>query len=122
MKETVKNGSDIYLSEKVGSIKLNNQCGAVVKLECYQKKNPGDSPQRVGQTGSFPVGQNKTLHLDDLNLKNGILVTVYVNVVAGKDDHATTWVIYEEGNKRTAEYTISGVINFTSVAFNGVNE
>lgn len=112
--------SEMYGEELVNKLKLNNQSGTVCSLECYYKKNKEDDPNRMGSTGNFPVGQSKTLNLDTLELPDSVWVTAYVNVDSGSDDHSNVWFQYKKGNNKCAEYTITGVINFTTVGFDQV--
>lgn len=115
--------SEMYGDELVNMLKLNNQSGTVCSLECYYKKNKEDNPNRIGSTSSFPVGKNKTLELDALELPGDLVwVTAYVNVKSGSDDHSNVWFPYKKGNNKCAEYTITGVINFTTVGFDKVKD
>ncbi|MDF9830353.1 hypothetical protein [Parabacteroides sp. PF5-6] len=113
---------DVHLHEKVGFVRLKNQSGSIVKLECFFKKEESNDPQRIGESDYYEVGQARELNVSELGLAEGVWVTAYANVKAGKDDQGTTWLQYEKGNKRKAEFIISGVINFTDVAFNGIIE
>lgn len=115
--------SDVF-EANVSCIELDNQSGTVCSLECYCKENESDKPKRVGNTSTFPVGKSRSLDLDSLKnegLEPGMFVTAYANVRAGKDDHADIWVKYEPSTKSKATYIISGVINFTKVAFEGTS-
>ena len=49
-----------------------------------------------------------------------VYVTAHVDVKAGKDDYADIWAKYKPNSEKGAEFTISGVINFTDVGFNGL--
>lgn len=113
---------ELYLNEKVGLIRLKNQSGSVLKLECYFKKEKNSDPDRIGETDYYEVGQSRELKISDLGIAEGVWVTAFANISAGKDDRGTTWLTYEKGNERVAEFIISGVINFTDVAFNGIIE
>lgn len=120
-KVAFKSISEIYGDELINVLKLNNQSGAVCKLECYYKMQPEDQPETAGSTSNITVGFSKELSLDNLNIPENAWITAYASVVAGKDDHATAWFRYKKGNKKYAEYTISGVINFTSMTFDKVD-
>lgn len=111
-----------YLNEKVAALNLTNDSGTVCSLECYYKTDKNGSPKRAGSTGQFALGQDGTLELDEWNIPNGAWVTAFANVVAGKDSSGNAWVIYEKNSLRIATYTITGVINFTNVAFNEILE
>ena len=115
--------------ESVKKLKLNNQSGTVCSLECYYKDGHEGKTSRIGSTGSIPVGQSVELDLstiEELNKKvdagETIYVTAFANVKAGKDSHGNVWAKYNQDSNKTAEYTISGVINFTEIAFNDVVE
>lgn len=113
--------SELYGQELVNKLKLNNQSGTVCSLECYYKQDKEANPNRIGSTSKFPVGQSGTLDLDSLEFPEGkIWVTAYANVESGVDDHCNTWFPYKKGNNKCAEYTITGVINFTTVGFDKV--
>lgn len=111
---------DLYEEVGINQIKLSNQSGTSCALECYYKTNKGDAPKRVGATGHFTVGFSKTLGLEDLDIPENAWVTAFANVMAGADDHGSTWFRYKKGTNKVACYTISGVVNFTSIAFNKV--
>ena len=91
-----------YIDSYVKTLKLNNQSGTVCSLECYYKIAQEDKPKRAKGTGNFPVGQSKSLDLSSLDTLNEL-----VNKGQSSAD-------------ATAEYTISGVINFTKISFNEV--
>lgn len=112
--------SDMYGEEFVNSIKLNNQSGTVCALNCFYKINKEDEPTRIGGTGYINVGQSTTLDLDTLEIPNLAWITAYVDVSAGKDGYSNVWFKFQKGNKKQASYTISGVINFTDVVFDKV--
>lgn len=114
--------TDRYDTDLINGLKLSNQSGTVCALECLYKKNKDDEPQRIGETGNITVGLSKTLNLDELTLADGVWVTAFANVKAGRDERGKVWFQYKKGNKKTAEYTISGVINFTSLTFDKVSE
>lgn len=116
-----------YIDSYVKTLKLNNQSGTVCSLECYYKIAQEDKPKRAKGTGNFPVGQSKSLDLSSLDTLNELVnkghevwVTAFANVKAGKDCSANVWVKYKSSADATAEYTISGVINFTKISFNEV--
>lgn len=109
--------SDQYGEELVNQLKLYNQSGTVCSLKCYYKKEKNDVPTKVGSTGNITVGFSKTLDLDELNIPNLAWVNAYANVVAGSDNQGNIWFQYNKGCKMQAEYTLSGVINFTTLAF-----
>lgn len=108
----------------VNTLSLGNQSGTVMSLECYYKESTGDDAKRLGNSGAYPVGQGRSLDLKALasqhGLKEDCWITAYANVKAGRDSTGTVWVRYRSNYDKTANYTISGVINFTKVAFNGV--
>lgn len=115
-----------YIDEYIDKLKLNNQSGTVCSLECYYKEGKdGEAKRADGGTGSFPVGQSKTLNLNELSELTDLTdkgrevwVTAFANVKAGKDSNADVWLRFKKDSSLTGEYTISGVINFTKVAFN----
>lgn len=118
---------DLDLDVYVDKIKLNNQSEAVCALNCRYKDGVDGEQKRTGATDSFPVGQNKTLDLNSLpelnelyNKGREVYVTAHVDVKAGKDDYADIWAKYKPNSEKGAEFTISGVIKFTDVGFNGL--
>lgn len=121
---------DIYQNQFIDTLKLNNQSGAVVKVGClYKEGQSGKSERAKKESSSFPVGQSQKLDLNQIedlvklaNMGREMWVTVYVNVVAGKDDQGQTWFRFKPNCKRTAVFTISGVINFTDVGFNSLED
>jgi hypothetical protein len=108
---------DTYLNDVIGKIELNNQSGTVCALECYYKVNKRDFPKRIGDTGSFPLGQSKTLDLHSLSIPNGAWVTAYANV---NDSSGDTWIVYDKGNDSIAQFTLSGTAFSTRVSYNGI--
>lgn len=109
-----------YLNARIDKIVLDNQSGTICSLECYYMVNEGDSPKRVAGTGKFPVGQKKTLDLNTLNIPEDAWVTAFANVEAGSDCSGTTWLKYKNGCERNAEFTITGVINFTVISLDQI--
>lgn len=114
-----------YIDKFIDKLKLNNQSGTVCSLECYYKVGKEGDAKRVGTTDTFPVGQSKTLDLNGLSeltelaaQGHEIWVTAFANVRAGKDCHSDVWLQYKRNSDLTGEYTISGVVNFTKMAFN----
>lgn len=120
-KVAFKSISEMYGDDLINGLKLNNQSGTVCTLECYYKKEKEEDPKRTGSTGNITVGFSGKLNLDNLDLPDMAWVTAYANVKAGSDDFCPVWFRYKKGNKKCAEYTISGVINFTTVTFNNVD-
>lgn len=111
---------DLYEEVGINQIKLSNQSGTICALECYYKANKGDAPKRVGSTANFTVGFSKTLGLENLDIPENAWVTAFANIKAGADDHGLTWFRYKKGTDKVACYTISGIVNYTSIAFNKV--
>lgn len=114
-----------YIDNYVDKLKLNNQSGTVCSLECYYKEGKDGKAKRAGGTDSFTVGRSDTLDLGNLseltNLEakgREIWVTAFANVKAGKDSASEVWLRFKKDCSLTGEYTISGAINFTDVAFN----
>lgn len=114
--------SDMYGDDLVNRFKLNNQSGTVCKLSCLYKILKADEPNRVGNTGNINVGQSITLDLDSLDIPDSAWVTAYVDVAAGEDGNSNAWFKFKKGNRKQAEYTITGVINFTDVVFDRVED
>ncbi len=121
---------EIHQNQVIDSIILNNQCGAVVKLRCiYKDGQDGNGIKSKAVTGSFPVGQSKEIDLttvselmDLFTAGREMWVSAFVDVVAGSDDRDKVWFLFKPGCKRTATFTITGVINFTSVGFNELSD
>lgn len=114
--------SDMYGDDLINRLKLNNQSGTVCALNCFYKINKEDEPNRVGTTGHINVGGSTTLGLDSLEIPNLAWVTAYVDVTAGADGSSNVWFKFKKGNKKQANYTITGVINFTDVVFDRVED
>ena len=88
----------------------------------YYKKEKNDNPTRIGSTGNITVGFHKGLNLDELDIPDLAWVNAYANVVAGSDDHGNIWFQYKRDCKKEAVYTISGVINFTTLSFDKITK
>lgn len=114
--------SDQYGEDFVDHLKLNNQSGTVCSLECYYKKEKNDNPTRIGSTGNITVGLHKELNLDELDIPDLAWVNAYANVVAGSDEHGNIWFQYKKNCKKEVIYTISGVINFTTLSFDKITK
>lgn len=121
---------EIHQNQVIDSIILHNQCGAVIKLRCiYKDGQDGKGTKSNEVTGSYPVGQTKEIDLntvselmDKFAIGREMWVSAFVDVVAGKDDRGKVWFRFKPGCKRAAVFTISGVINFTSVGFNELSD
>ena len=118
-----------HLDLYVDKIKLNNQSGTVCRLTCRYKDGVDGEHKKAGQTEYFPVGKSESLDLNPLEELNALYakgrevwVTAHADVKAGKDDYTDVWAKYRPSSERCAEFTISGVINFTDVGYNGVTE
>ena len=60
--------------------------------------------------------------MDSLDIPDSAWVTAYVDVAAGEDGNSNAWFKFKKGNRKQAEYTITGVINFTDVVFDRVED
>lgn len=111
-----------YMDKEIGTLKLSNQAGVVCYLECYWKKGKNGKAERIGKTDSILLGQSGTLNIWETSIgdDDDIWVTAFANVAAGKDCSGSTWLRYKADSRDTAEFTISGVINFTTVSFDRV--
>ena len=111
-----------YIDKEIGSLKLSNQAGVVCYLECYWKSGKNGDAKRIGKTDSILLGQSGTLNINETELSDEgeIWVTAFANVSAGKDCNGTTWFRYKADSKNTAVFTISGVINFTTISFDSI--
>lgn len=113
-----------YIDKEIGSLKLNNQAGVVCYLECYWKSGKNGEAKRIGKTDSILLGQSGTLNINETGLSDEgeIWVTAFANVSAGRDCNGSTWLKYKANSKNTAEFTITGVINFTTISFDSIYE
>lgn len=115
--------SEQFMDYNINSLKLNNQSGTVCSLECYYRVGKNGTPYRAGGTSSIPVGQSVKLNLDDIkelkDLKD-VWVTAFANVSAGADCHSNVWLKYFYGSKAIGVFTITGVINFTQLGFDRI--
>lgn len=114
--------SDMYGEDLVNRLKLNNQSGTVCALQCYWKIDKENEPNRIGKTKFINVGESATLDLDGLDIPEQAWVTAFAEVSAGTDDSSNVWFKFKKGNRKQANYTISGVINFTDVVFDGMED
>lgn len=125
--QTVRESENQYFDTQINVMTLKNNSGTVCKLNCFYKVGKYSEPQRVGATGSFPLGQSGTLNLQDIpdlpeTASDTIWVTAYADVTAGKDCHGTAWFPYKKMSSNTeAVFSISGAINFTTITFEKIN-
>lgn len=114
--------SDMYFDALVDRLKLNNQSGTVCALKCFYKIGKEDEPNCVGSTKYINLGESTILDLSNLEIPDLAWITAYVDVSAGKDDYSNVWFKFKKGNKKQADYTISGVINFTDIVFDTLED
>lgn len=65
----------IYSKSRINKLELRNAGGFACWLECCYKVGESGEIQRVGDTGSFPIGESKDLALNELDIPNGAWVT-----------------------------------------------
>jgi hypothetical protein len=111
-----------YIDKRVSKLKLKNSSWTVCSLECYYKESPTGKAIRVGKTGNIAKGQSKSLALNELDIKDGVWVTAYSNVKAGKDSHGEDWVVYDKNSNSKAVYQLSGTTLSNSTKYEGVQE
>ena len=107
---------------KISRINLKNNSATICSLECYYKENNEASPKRIGGTGTFTAGNNKTLDLNGLGIPEGALVTAYANVKAGDDSHGDNWFTFSKGWDGEAYFEVTGSAFKTSVFFMEVTD
>ncbi len=101
----------------VDKIKLENKSGTVCSLEILVKADSSSEGGTFGESRFIDLGSSVELDLSDVGVPGDCYVTAYVKVKAGSDDQGNVWFRYKKGAKTQARYAVSGVINFTSVAF-----
>ena len=102
--------------EKIGKLTLKNQGGFVVKMDFVSRTGRREKGSRKDIT----LGRSETQDPGLFGINNGEEITIHADVVAGKDKVGNTWFIYEEGNPRTAKFTISGTTLDNELGFNGI--
>lgn len=107
---------------KISRINLKNNSATICSLECYYKENNEASPKRIGGTGTFTAGNNKTLDLNGLGIPEGALVTAYANVKAGDDSHGDNWFTFSKGWDGEAYFEVTGSAFKTGVFFMEVTD
>ena len=112
----------MYGEDLVNRLKLYNQSGTVCALQCYYKIDKENEPNYIGKTKYINVGESAILDLDGLDIPDQAWVTAFAEVSAGSDNNSNVWFKFKKGNRKQANYTISGVINFTDVIFDGVED
>lgn len=93
--------------QEVGKFSLKNDGGFVVKLQFVYYDENGIK-HHVDGTEGYPVLQSKTVDPGDYGVPENSLVSLYAFVVWGTDNQATQLFLYKKGNKRTANYRITG--------------
>ena len=107
---------------KISRINLKNNSATICSLECYYKENNEASPKRIGGTGTFTAGNNKTLDLNGLGIPEGALVTAYANVKAGDDSYGDNWFTFSKGWDGEAYFEVTGSAFKTGVFFMEVTD
>jgi hypothetical protein len=65
-------------------------------------------------TGNYPVGQQRTVDLDSLNVPDGALVRAHVQAVLGTNNPGNKFVTYRRGSGGVATYNVTGTtLNFS---------
>ena len=95
--------------QSIGKFSLRNQGGFVTKLQVVYWDENGNKIHCDG-TGSFPIGQCESLDPGKASppVPNGSPVSVYADVVWGKDNTGNQLYMYQTGNGTTANYVITG--------------
>lgn len=108
---------DTYFETGVSKLQMDNQSATICSLECYYKIDKNDSPKRIGKTGSFPVGQSKTLDLNTLDIPANAWVTAFAKIEMGSDRHGDSWLRYMSDKEATAEFVLSGTMISSKVTY-----
>jgi hypothetical protein len=65
-------------------------------------------------TDNYPVGQQRTVDLDPLNVPDGSLVRAHVQAVLGTNNAGIPFATYRRGNGGVATYNVKGTtLNFS---------
>lgn len=92
----------------VGNLQLKNQGGFVVKMDFVYLDDNMDKKRVSGSEKNIALGQSEKCDPGNYKVPDGAIVTVHVDVVAGKDKVGTSWFQYQKGNPHTANFVISG--------------
>jgi hypothetical protein len=103
--------------ETIGKISLHQQGAFVAKLQCRYSVD-GNTWEHADGSGDILVGQTKAI---EPNIPTGSKVSAYIFVVWGSDKTANEIFLFEKGNSRTANYTITGTTLDSSLSFNGIS-
>ena len=95
--------------QTIGQMSLHNGGGFVAKISFVYLDDNGQW-QHSNYSGDITLGFTKTEDPGSLGVPNGSVVTLYVDVVLGKDNQAKQAFLYESGNPSTANYVITGTI------------
>lgn len=106
--------------ETIGKIKLKNKSGCVVKLEFEYYNDQTSKWEHVKGTGDITAGFDKTAEPGDYNVPDGASVRLFAFVVWGSDNIGQEMFTYKKGNKRIAQYNISGTTLSNSLEFIGI--
>ena len=108
--------------QQIGKLRLKNQGGFVVKMDFLFGSNPDKLTRLEGSRKDITLGFSETMDPGEYNVHSGDYCTVYADVVAGKDNKGKTIFIYQPGNKKQANFTISGTTLDNELGFNGIDE
>jgi hypothetical protein len=94
---------------KIGKMSLKNQGWFTARI-AFSYLDDKDQKKLSRESGDILGGSTQAADPGDLGVPNGSVVSMYVFVVAGKDNEAKESFLYEKGNPTTANYRISGDI------------
>lgn len=108
------------LIQKVGSFKLINSGGFVVRIRLKYIAN--GTEKWSSDSGKFPVGQSETVDPKNLGVPNGSQVYLSAICSSTSDRHSDMPFIYEEGNPNRANFVITGTIFSKDLGFSGLSQ
>lgn len=118
--EAAMQEEDLSSLMKVGNFRLKNQGGFVVRMDFVYLQN-NISTHRDGSRERITLGKTDKRDPGRYGVPPGAVCTIHADVVWGTGRTGTIWFIYEPGNSRTANFTISGTTLHNELGFNGIS-
>lgn len=108
--------------ERIGKFRLKNQGGFVVKMDFVYYDSSMNKHRVDGSRKDITLGKSETASPGDYKVPEGALVSIHADVVWGKDTEGKSWFVFESGNAKTANFTISGTTLDNELGYNGITE
>lgn len=106
----------------VGNVSLKNNGGFVTRLEFEYYQEATNKWIHMKGTGDITLGFSQSVNPGNCGVPEGALFRVYAFVVWGTDNMATEMFIYDNSNRSTASYAISGTTLNNFLEYRGVSE